>query len=77
MRQNSAQQTNAIYSTLNDLFKHLQFLRLNTNFSKLGEVKLECFDLKISDPIEKTRSTAAELGMLVSYSGNTAIQACR
>ena len=78
MRQSSAQQqTNTIYSTLRDRFKHLQFSRMNTNLSKFSEVKLERFALKISDPIEKTLSTAAELGMLVLYFKNTSIQACR
>ena len=78
MRQSSAQQqTTTIYSKLRDRFKHLQFSRMNTNLSKFSEVKLERFALKISDPIEKTLSTAAELGMLVLYFKNTSIQACR
>ena len=45
------------------------------NHSKFCEVRLALFGHRISEPMERTRSTAAELGMLMLYLRKTSIQA--
>jgi len=58
-----------------DCPKHFSFSRNSTNFSKLSEVRDALLGRRISEPTEKTCSTAAELRIAVFL--KVVIQACR
>ena len=51
--------------------------QINTNRSKFSDDNVALFDFITSDPTEKTRSIASELGMPVWYFKKTSIQALR